>query len=65
MSEYKRTLSTDLKLLESGLAGYMIRVAMNDSCNDELLQKVSDAIKMAEEQENMIKMFKIWRKYEN
>ena len=60
MSKYERILSTELKFLESGLAGYMMRVAMNDSCNDELLQKVAKCIKMAEEQEQIIAL---WDKF--
>ena len=41
-------LQNELRSLEAGLAGYMLRVACNDSFNDELLSRLSKCIERAE-----------------
>lgn len=50
----KRSLSTELRFLEAGLAGYMLRISPNDKHNDELLEHLSKAIEMAEDLERKL-----------
>lgn len=50
----KRSLSTELRFLEAGLAGYMLRISPNDKHNDELLEHLSKGIEMAEDLERKL-----------